>query len=73
MWFRLERVSISVLYFVLSAGSAYVTSSLVVLSLPMQPSLCSVAIQMLVVMHDISGSIKYTSNLVLCNTTALSS
>ncbi len=37
------------------------TSSLVVLSLPMQPSSCSVAIQMLVVMHDISGNIKYTS------------
>ena len=39
----------------LAAGPADVTSNLVVMPLPVQPSSCNVAVQMLTVMHAISG------------------
>ncbi len=42
----------------LAAGPADVTSNLVVMPLPVQPSSCNVAVQMLTVMHAISGNIK---------------
>ncbi len=42
----------------LAAGPADVTSKLIVMPLPMQPSSCNVAVQMLTVIHAISGNIK---------------